>query len=93
MIILFGIDAKINIFVSVGEMRNEDASEIIKEICEKIGGKGGGKKNMAQGVGENKKILEKFINEIKKKYQWLYGRSKNTQGNGKNIKGGYRRYT
>ena len=69
LIILFGIDKKINIFVSVGEMRNEDASEIIKEICEKIGGKGGGKKNMAQGVGENKKILEKFINEIKKKYQ------------------------
>ena len=69
LIILFGVDRKINIFVSVGEKRIEDASEIMKVICEKIGGKGGGKKNMAQGVAENKKILEKLINELKKKYQ------------------------
>ena len=69
LIILFGVNTKINIFVSVGEKRIEDASEIMKVICEKIGGKGGGKKNMAQGVAENKKILEKLINELKKKYQ------------------------
>jgi alanyl-tRNA synthetase len=68
LIILFGVDKKINVFVSVGEKRKEDASEIVKEICTKLNGKGGGKKNLAQGIGE-KKNLDFVISELKKKYQ------------------------
>lgn len=65
LLILFGENRKVNVLIS--SERKENAGELIKEICKKLGGKGGGSKTLAQGIG-NKEKLNKVINELRDKY-------------------------
>jgi len=68
VIILFGIEEnRINIFISTGEKTTEHAGEIMKEICQRLGGKGGGTKLIAQGIGFNKDKLHETIEYLQEK--------------------------
>ena len=67
LIILFGVTEKTFVFCSVGKNRKENAGEIVKEICEKLNGKGGGSKNLGQGIGQ-KENFNKIVNQIKKRF-------------------------
>ena len=67
IIILFGLtDEKINVFASVGKNTKINAGKIVKEICQKLGGKGGGSSLVAQGFGINKEKLDVVIEELKR---------------------------
>ena len=50
----------------IGMSKTQEITQIIKEICEKCGGSGGGKPDFAQGKLELSKLL-KFIDEFKEK--------------------------
>ncbi len=65
-IVLFGNADKIYIFVSAGCKTRNDAAKIIKEICEKLDGKGGGTRHLAQGVAMRKEKLHETIISLKK---------------------------
>jgi alanyl-tRNA synthetase len=66
VIVLFGISDKIYIFGSAGAKTNLDMGKIIREVAEKLGGNGGGSKQMAQGVGENKDKLNEVMEKLRK---------------------------
>ncbi len=51
------------------ESANISACDIIKNICSKINGKGGGKKNFAQGGGERIKDLNSFSELVKETFE------------------------
>ncbi|MCX6815492.1 MAG: alanine--tRNA ligase [Candidatus Aenigmarchaeota archaeon] len=64
VIILFGVSDKIYVFVSCGQSTDKNAGQLVKNTCEKLGGKGGGTKNLGQGVAFNKQNLEKVMKEL-----------------------------
>jgi len=64
IIILFGIADKIYVFVSAGENSGKDAGKIVRDICEKLGGKGGGSKLLGQGVAFSREKLEDVIKDL-----------------------------
>ena len=61
-------EGKVNVICSVTKNLTDriKAGEIIKFICEKIGGKGGGKPEYAQGGGKNPEKLKEALNEVEK---------------------------
>ncbi len=61
-------EKKVNIICSVTKNLTEKvkAGEIIKFICEKIDGKGGGKPEFAQGGGKNPEMLDQALEEVEK---------------------------
>ncbi len=70
LIILFGTGNRdIIAFGSAGKDRKEDVGRIIKEACEKLGGKGGGSKNLGQGIGSDTKKLDAVISELRRKFR------------------------
>jgi alanyl-tRNA synthetase len=50
LIILFSSEGRV--FASSGKDVKHDCSHIIKHVCEKMGGRGGGRTNLAQGNGK-----------------------------------------
>ncbi|HIG96809.1 MAG TPA: alanine--tRNA ligase [Candidatus Aenigmarchaeota archaeon] len=65
-IILFGVSDKIYVFISAGENTNSNAGELMKKICAELSGKGGGSKNLAQGICMGKNNLDEFIQKFRK---------------------------
>jgi alanyl-tRNA synthetase len=66
LLILFGTADRTYVFASSGKNSRHDAGKIVREICEELGGKGGGTKSLAQGVAP-KKDLERIIAGLAKK--------------------------
>jgi len=65
VIVLFGVNEKVSIFVSAGERARADAREIMKKICALLAGKGGGRREVAQGVCERLEDFERVKREIR----------------------------
>lgn len=58
------LDEKAEVIFASSKINNDlDMGKLLKEYISKINGKGGGRKNFAQGVGENINI-EEFLNNI-----------------------------
>ncbi|MBI2971189.1 MAG: alanine--tRNA ligase [Candidatus Aenigmarchaeota archaeon] len=66
VLLLFGVKEKIFVFGSAGKASGADIGEIIRRVCEKLGGKGGGLRHLGQGVGYNKELLDNVIEDLKK---------------------------
>jgi alanyl-tRNA synthetase len=66
LLILFAVDDKVHTFVS--SQTDAKAGEIVKYICKKLGGKGGGTPALGQGIG-NKDKLKDVIKELRDKYE------------------------
>jgi len=66
IIILFGINDEVSIFASAGKETGIHIGKIISSVCKKLGGKGGGKDKLAQGIGKYKDKLKETIKELKK---------------------------
>ena len=71
VIIFYNVDAnKLNIICSVSKSIPEnskiDASEIVNQICEEIGGAGGGQKYYASGSGPKNDKIETIIKTVRK---------------------------
>ncbi|MFQ6009634.1 MAG: alanine--tRNA ligase [Candidatus Aenigmatarchaeota archaeon] len=70
VIVLFGTeDGKISVFASAGKEAVEkgiDASVIVVGACADLGGRGGGRPNLAQGTGTEIRDLEDVIKRIRK---------------------------
>ena len=72
VIILFGITDKVSIFGSAGDAavkHGVNIGKLVSTACQKLGGKGGGRENLAQGVGVNKDYVDAVIGELKKLVQ------------------------
>ena len=72
IIILFGITDKVSIFGSAGDAAVKhgiNIGKLVSTTCQKLGGKGGGRENLAQGVGVNKDYVDAVIGELKKLVQ------------------------
>jgi len=71
LIILFGVEGKkIFVFGSAGKeviSRGVAVGNIVSEVCKELGGKGGGRDNLAQGVGSNLKDLDNVIEILKER--------------------------
>ena len=67
VILLFGISEKIFVFGSTGEKTGVDIGKIVVEVCEELGGRGGGTAGMAQGFGTNIKKLKEVVEKVRKK--------------------------
>lgn len=65
-IILFGLSDKIYIFGSAGSKTNLNMGKIIRELCEALGGKGGGSQTLGQGFGVKKENLNDVIEKLRK---------------------------
>ncbi|MBN1684310.1 MAG: alanine--tRNA ligase [Gammaproteobacteria bacterium] len=67
VVVLAGVDEE-NIHLVAGITQNLTkqlhAGELVKMIAEQIGGKGGGRPDMAQGGGNNPKVLPKALAEV-----------------------------
>ena len=72
LIILFGVGKKTVVLVGVGKKRNTVAKEILDEVLKYLGGKGGGQKNIAQGIVENGEKIDYVIKKLEKKYARKY---------------------
>lgn len=70
IIILFGVTDKINVFAHAGKNTNIDAGNLVRDVCRKLGGNGGGSRKLAQGVGFKTDILNKTIRDMESE---LYG--------------------
>ncbi|MFA4819515.1 MAG: alanine--tRNA ligase [Candidatus Aenigmatarchaeota archaeon] len=66
IIILFGVSNKVYVFISVGNDTKEDAGDLMERICTELSGKGGGGRNLAQGVCMDKDKLDEFIQNFRK---------------------------
>lgn len=64
-IVLFGMNGKVTVLVSSGKNAQGDASKMAKEICEKLGGKGGGTPLLAQGFGVEKEKVDELIKQLR----------------------------
>ena len=65
VLVLFGINDRIYVFVSAGQHTRFNASEIVRKICSELNGNGGGSRSMAQGVCNDKEKLDGVIEKIK----------------------------
>lgn len=59
LIVLFGVNEKIDVFASAGEKVDLDIGNLVRKICEILGGKGGGSPKLGRGFGVKKECLEK----------------------------------
>lgn len=66
IIVLFGEKDKIYVFVSAGGNTKADAGKIVGEICKNLSGKGGGRKDIAQGVCNDREKLDDYIQSLRK---------------------------
>ena len=69
VIILFGITDKVSIFGSAGDAAVKtgvNVGKLVSLACQKLGGKGGGREGLAQGVGMNKEYVDAVIGELRK---------------------------
>ena len=69
IIILFGVRERISVFASSGEKTYIHIGSIVSNICKDLDGKGGGGKNVGQGIGNNKDRLSDVMNQLRRKYQ------------------------
>ncbi|MCR9204516.1 MAG: alanine--tRNA ligase [Halobacteriovoraceae bacterium] len=60
---------KLAVLLRSGKKTGVKCNDIFKETLPILGGRGGGRPDMAQGSGEDAKSLDKFINETKAKIQ------------------------
>ncbi len=70
-IILFGIRDEIAVFGSAGKdvvKTGIDIGALVAEACQKLGGKGGGRQNLAQGICTNKENVDSVIEELKRRF-------------------------
>ncbi|MDI6721281.1 MAG: alanine--tRNA ligase [Candidatus Aenigmarchaeota archaeon] len=65
-IFLFGFSDKIYVFCSAGKNTGLDAGEIVKDVCERIGGSGGGSRSIAQGFGVKKDMVEDVKDHVRR---------------------------
>ncbi len=63
IILLFGLKDKIYVFGYSGN-KNVNIGNVVKEVCEKLGGKGGGSDSLAKGVGYKKDIVDNVIKSM-----------------------------
>ena len=68
IILLFGVKDKIYVFGSSSDPYI-NIGNIVKEICENLGGKGGGTSTLAKGVGIKKEILNDVMKSLRDKFQ------------------------
>lgn len=67
IIIIFGImDDKIHVFGSAGERAKINIGSIVADASSQLGGKGGGSKNLGQGIGYKLSLLDTVIAKIKR---------------------------
>lgn len=66
VILLFGLADKVYVFGSAGAKTNIDMGKIVKNVCEELGGKGGGTKGIGQGFGTRKEKLNEAIDKLRK---------------------------
>ena len=62
VVILFGIGGKTYVFASAGSNTKFNAGEVVKNICLHLSGKGGGSKNLGQGVCTSRDVDEVIKN-------------------------------
>lgn len=62
-------DGKLAVLLRAGKKTGIKCNDIFKETITILGGRGGGRPDMAQGSGEDLSSLDKFINETKAKVQ------------------------
>ena len=69
---------KVHLIVGVSKdvSKRYSASSIVSELAPKIGGKGGGREDLAQAGGSNKSALAETINSVEKTLYKLYGDQK-----------------
>jgi len=65
VIFLFGLGKRIEIFASAGKKTDVNIGKIVKEISEKLGGKGGGSEKLGQGYGVDRKKLKDVKNMVR----------------------------
>ena len=65
VVILFGIREKTYVLASSGSNTKVNAGEIVKNICSQLSGRGGGGKNLGQGVCTNIDVDE-IIKNLRK---------------------------
>ncbi len=69
VILLINSGESISVFASAGKKAVEagvDVGKTLKEACEKLGGRGGGRKELAQGIGQDKNKIEEVLLWVKK---------------------------
>jgi alanyl-tRNA synthetase len=64
VLVLFGISDKIYVFGSSGKNTAVNIGEIVKQICEELGGRGGGTENLGQGIGVHANGLDSVIKKL-----------------------------
>ncbi|MFH0948875.1 MAG: alanine--tRNA ligase [Candidatus Aenigmatarchaeota archaeon] len=74
ILLLFGISDKIYVFGSAGKNTNINIGELVRSTCQELGGKGGGLKDLGQGIGYNKEKLDEIIKDTWRKM--MYGEGK-----------------
>ncbi len=65
VVILFGVEDKINVFASAGKDSNINVGEVVTRMCKDLGGNGGGTQTIAQGYGIDKEKLDEVIKKLK----------------------------
>ncbi len=68
LIVLFGIEDRINVFCAAGKNTGIDAGKIARETCEELGGKGGGTKQLGQGIAFDKDKISTIVAKLKKQF-------------------------
>ena len=66
LVILFGLKDKLYVFVSAGANTKFNADDIVRNICKNLSGKGGGRRDMAQGIITDKENLESFMEKLRR---------------------------
>ncbi len=67
IIVLFGLAEKIYVFGSAGAKTSVDIGKIVRGVCEDLGGKGGGSRQLGQGFGIKKEDLDEVMKKLREK--------------------------
>lgn len=65
IIILFGISERINVIGSSGNEK-VDIGHVVRNVCTFLGGNGGGNKNLGQGIGNSKELIDEAMKIARK---------------------------
>lgn len=66
IVVLFGVNEKISVFVSAGRNTKANAGAIARNACEALGGKGGGSAELAQGFGTDREKLDTVMKQLRR---------------------------